>query len=75
MRELASEVSAFAEIVPCFHLGIPSATKIVQAGSELIGLSNSFYVKNEETRYVHIEYNGKRRDSIKNLLGLKKMPQ
>lgn len=75
MREVASDVRAFAEIVPRLHLGMPNAIKIAQAGSELIGLSNSFYVENEETRYKHIEYNENRCDKIQNLLGLQKMPQ
>lgn len=75
MRNVASELLAFAEIMPFLHLGMPNARKIVQAGSQLIGLSNSFYVENEETRYDHIAHNHERCNRIKSLLGLQKMPE
>lgn len=75
MRELASEVSAFAEVIPCIHLGIPDAKNIVEAGRCLIGLSNGFYVGSTDTASVHSKQNSETRNKIKELLKLRGMPK
>lgn len=75
MRELASEVSAFAEVIPSIHLGIPDAKSIVEAGTYLIGLSNGFYVGTEDTASIHSKQNTETREIIKKLLKLRGMPK
>lgn len=57
LRELASEVAAFAEVKP-FHLfvffAIPTKKQLLNATSNLIGLSNSFFItKHAEERHYH----------------------
>jgi len=67
MREMASEIAAFAEIKP-FHLFvfpvIPRKKRLMKASRSLIGLSNSFFInKKEEIR--HAQYIEQYRDDIK----------
>lgn len=71
IRELASEVSSFAEIIPRYRLGIPSPKIIVEAGKKLIGLSNGFFVSTEDTALVHSKLNVETRERIKTLLKLR----
>lgn len=42
-RKIAAELRGFIEIVPFFHLGIPSKRKLYEVSRELIGLSNGAY--------------------------------
>lgn len=71
MRELASEVTAFAEIVPCVHLGIPNAKNIVEAGKNLIGLSNSFFISNYNVAETHMDQNAALENKVKRLLNIR----
>ena len=75
IRELASEVSAFAEIIPYIHWGIPDAKNIVEAGRCLIGLSNGFHIRNEESAFTQSNQNAETRNKIKELLKLRGMPK
>ena len=71
MRELASEVAAFAEIVPCVHLGIPNSKNIVEAGKHLMGLSNSFFISNYNVAETHMDQNAVLENKVKKLLNLR----
>ena len=71
LRELASEVSAFAELIPVIHLGIPKATEIVEAGRCLIGLSNNFFVTGVESAHEKAMRNCDTRTKIKQIMKLR----
>lgn len=45
MRELASEIDAFAQIRPKYNIFIPSKNTLLSISRSVIGLSNSFYQK------------------------------
>lgn len=71
IRELASEVSAFAEVIPFIHWGIPKAKNIIEAGKCLIGISNRFFYNSDAGFDRHLDENDKARKEIKKLLKLK----
>lgn len=68
LRKLASEVTAFAEVIPIFHPGIPAPNDIVEAGKDLIGLSNSMTLTSSDTFSFHIKHTEMSRENIKRLL-------
>lgn len=71
MRILASELSAFTEIMPFIHIGIPKAKDIAEASKNLIGISNSFYTTNVDGIETRIEHAHKYRDEVKRYLKLR----
>lgn len=73
IRELAAELAAYAEIVPLFHAGIPNAKSVRKAAAELIGISNGFFVSNEERIIDVSKHNSKACDEVKKLLKLRGM--
>lgn len=75
MRILASELSAFAETMHFIHIGIPKAKDIAEASRCIIGISNSFYITNNETLHDRIEQVHKYRDDVKRYLKLHEIPK
>ena len=75
IRILASELSAFTEIMPFIHIGIPSAKHIAEASKNLIGISNSFYTANVDGIETRIEHAHKYRNAVKQHLKLRGIPK
>lgn len=71
LRDLASELRAFSEILSWLRVGIPSKKKIYKASCSLMGLSNSLFCpKNSDNTYERIDSNENRAKKIRNLLGI-----
>lgn len=78
ISDIAAQLFGFAETLPKFHPGIPSAKKLKEAAQALIGLSNGLYLpygvkaNRTEDPSIHITQNEKRVNEIRNILGLSK---
>lgn len=72
LREYASTLAGFIEIMPLIHLGIPSHKKIKVAISELIRLSNSMFFPPQSADLDHYTPNKQAADSIRENLGIKR---
>ena len=71
IRDLASELRAFAETLSWFKAGIPSKEKIYKASSALIGLSNNLFCPHNTNDSFRInEENDNRANNIRKLLGI-----
>jgi hypothetical protein len=73
LREMASKLRAFIELMPHFHPGIPCSKDIHDASDELIGLSNGLtlsYDTPSETNVMeeHIKLNKTAAYEIRRLL-------
>ena len=75
IRSLASELSAFTEIMPFIHIGIPGAKHVAEASKNLIGISNSFYTTNVDGIHTRIDHAHKYRDAVKQHLKLRGIPK
>lgn len=69
-RILAAELSAFQERVEKGGVGIPSKDKLIRAASELIFLSNSFFVHPDESITTASKNNRECADKIKEALSI-----
>lgn len=72
IRQLASELTAFAETIYWLRLGIPKPKILKEASSNLIGLSNRFYAPTQDSVLRYIEYNDRAATEVRRLLNLKK---
>lgn len=71
IRDLASELRAFAETLSWLKVGIPSKETIYKASSNLIGLSNSLFCPNNTNDTVERnDVNDNKAKSIRKLLGI-----
>lgn len=71
LRDLASELRAFVEILSWLKVGIPSKEKIYKASSNLIGLSNSMFCPHNTNNSVERNLeNENRANKIRELLGI-----
>lgn len=71
IRQLASELTAFAETIYWFRLGIPKPKILKEASSNLIGLSNRFYAPTTDSVLRYIEHNDHAAKEVRRLLNLK----
>jgi hypothetical protein len=71
LRRLSSRLNAQMYLIPCYRLtakifGLPSREKVVDAASNLIGLSNGVFRSASDLVLVNVE----RSDKIRNVLGI-----
>ena len=72
LRELASEVAAFSEIMPCYFMTskvMPKKEKLKEVSSNLIGLSNSLYTDERSAIYCS-KFSDNYRKEIENILDI-----
>lgn len=78
ISDIAAQLFGFAETLPKFHPGVPSAEKLKDAAQALIGLSNGLYLPNgikanrTEDPSIYTTQNENRVNDIRSTLGLSK---
>jgi hypothetical protein len=73
LRRLSSRLNAQLYLIPCYPLvskifGLPAKNKVVDAASNLIGLSNGVFYSTSDLDIVSV--NLERADKIRNALGI-----
>jgi hypothetical protein len=71
LRKLSSRLNAQIYLIPCYPLvskmfGLPSRNKVVDAASNLIGLSNGVFKSASDLVLINVE----RADKIRDVLGI-----
>ncbi|WP_316607199.1 hypothetical protein [uncultured Ruminococcus sp.] len=69
LRDIASELQGFIEIMPFIHIGIPSKNDLLETSKNLIGLSNGLFAW-RSNKDIQIEQNRKLVNDIRKRIKL-----